>query len=104
MLLSTWHTAYVTPVFKKDSTCQPEYYWPVSLTGVTCKVLAHIISGPTSTDTEFSLGYNTASVYPSPVKTQLLTTVQDLPLTIRDDGHQTDIVSQDAGALTTIRW
>ena len=32
MLPSAWRTAYVTPVFKNGSTCQPENYRPVSLT------------------------------------------------------------------------
>ena len=43
VLPSSWLTAYVTPIFKKGSTCLPENYRPVSLTCVACKLLEHVI-------------------------------------------------------------
>jgi hypothetical protein len=43
MLPTVWLKAYVAPIFKKGSTCQPENYRPVSLTCVVCKLLEHII-------------------------------------------------------------
>ena len=70
-LPSAWHTAYITPVFKKGPTCQTENYWPVSLTCVMCKVMEHIICRHIRANInrhEFSHGYNTASVLPSPAK------------------------------------
>ena len=97
MLPSAWRTAYVTPVFKKGSTCQPENYRPVSLTCVTCKVLEHIICSHIRAHLDkhgilsrLQHGFRASFS----CETQLLTTVQDL-LTIRDDGHQTDMVVLD---------
>ena len=42
VLPSSWLTAYVTPIFKKGSTCLPENYRLVSLTCVACKLLDHV--------------------------------------------------------------
>ena len=42
-LPSSWLHAWITPVFKKGSRCEPENYRPVSLTCVMCKLLEHII-------------------------------------------------------------
>ena len=39
-LPSAWKTAFVSPIFKKGATCQAENYRPVSLTCITCKMLA----------------------------------------------------------------
>ena len=97
MLPSPWCTAYVTPVFKKGSTCQPENYRPVSLTCVTCKVLEHIICSHIRAHLDkhgilsrLQRGFRASFS----CETQLLTTVQDL-LNIRDHGHQTDMVVLD---------
>lgn len=38
-----WHTAVVTPIYKKGSPTDPGNYRPVSLTSIPCKLLEHII-------------------------------------------------------------
>ena len=39
----SWLEAWVSPVFKKGSRCDPANYRPVSLTSVPCKLLEHIL-------------------------------------------------------------
>ena len=101
MLPSAWRTAYVTPVFKKGPTCQPENYRPVRLTCLTvlhaCKVLEHSICSYIRAHLDkhrilSRLQHGFRAFFSC--ETPLLTTVQDL-LTIRDDGHQTDMVVLD---------
>ena len=38
-----WKQTLVVPIFKKGDKHQPSKYRPVSLTGITCKLLEHII-------------------------------------------------------------
>ena len=44
ILPQQWKTANITPIYKKESKCNPANYRPVSLTCITCKVLEHIIN------------------------------------------------------------
>ena len=39
----SWLEAWISPVFKKGSRCDPANYRPVSLTSVPCKLLEHIL-------------------------------------------------------------
>ena len=39
-----WHTANVSPVYKKGLKSAAENYRPISLTSVCCKILEHIIA------------------------------------------------------------
>ena len=97
VLPSSWLTAYVTPIFKKGSTCLPENYRPVSLTCVACKLLEHVIcshirdhldrQGILST---FKPGFR--AMYSC--ETQLAVTIHDI-LNIRDRGIQSDIAILD---------
>ena len=97
VLPSSWLTAYVTPIFKKGSTCLPENYRPVSLTCVACKLLEHVIcshmrdhldrQGILST---FQHGFR--AMYSC--ETQLAVTIHDI-LNIRDRGIQSDIAILD---------
>ena len=40
---TSWLEAWISPVFKKGSRCDPANYRPVSLTSVPCKLLEHIL-------------------------------------------------------------
>ena len=42
-LPQVWTKAWISPIFKKGSRCQPENYKPVSLTCITCKLFEHIL-------------------------------------------------------------
>ena len=42
---SEWKEANIMPLFKKGSRNKPEYYRPVSLTSVVCKLLETLIRG-----------------------------------------------------------
>ena len=42
ILPKVWSKAFITPVFKKGSRCEPENYRLVPLTCVSCKILEHI--------------------------------------------------------------
>ena len=42
-LPNPWHTAWITPVYKKGPRCDAENYRPVSLTCVMCKFMEHLI-------------------------------------------------------------
>ena len=97
MLPFAWRKACETPVFKKGPTCQPENNLPVSLIYATCKVLENIICSHIRAHLDrhgilsrLQHGFRASF----PCETQLLTTVQDI-LTIRDGGHQTDMVVLD---------
>ena len=43
-LPAIWKFTRVQPVYKKVSKHLPNSYWPISLTGITCKALEHVIS------------------------------------------------------------
>ena len=42
-LIQVWMKAWIWPIFKKGSRCQPENFRPVSLTCITCKLFEHIL-------------------------------------------------------------
>ena len=43
-LPTTWLTAWIAPIYKKGTWCEPENYHAGSLTCVTCKMLEHIFA------------------------------------------------------------
>ena len=38
-----WKKALVSPVFKKDDKSLPNYYRPISLTCISCKIMEHVL-------------------------------------------------------------
>ena len=42
-LPNPWHTAWITPCYKKGPRCDAENYRPISLTCVMCKFMGHLI-------------------------------------------------------------
>ena len=96
-LPSSWLHAWITPVFKKGSRCEPENYRPVSLTCVMCKLLEHIICTHLRTHfdrhgilTEYNHGFRSKHSCES----QLLVTSHDL-LTRMDRKEETDVLVLD---------
>ena len=94
---SAFVTAFVTPIFKKGSTCLPENYRPVSLTCVACKLLEHVICshirdhlGRQGILSTFQHGFR--AMYSC--ETQLAVTIHDI-LNIRNRGIQSDIAILD---------
>ena len=96
-LPESWQNAWITPVFKKGSRCEPENYRPVSLTCVMCKVLEHIICSHLRAHfdrygilTEYNHGFRSRHSCES----QLLITTHDL-LTRLDRRQEVDVLVLD---------
>ena len=97
ILPKVWSKAFITPVFKKGSRCEPENYRPVSLTCVSCKILEHIICKHIRLHLErheilTPLNHGFRSKFSC--ETQLLLTLQDL-LGARDTKIQIDLAILD---------
>jgi len=92
-----WHTAHITPIYKKGDKSKASNYRPVSLTSITCKLLEHIIH---SNIINFLEKHYIISNYQHGFRkhrsceTQLLITVNDL-ITGLDNSQQIDAIVLD---------
>ena len=97
ILPTIWKAATVAPIFKKGDRNNPSNYRPISLTGICCKLLEHIIHGSMMHHfdfcnilTDFQHGFRKARSCES----QLIITVDHTANNL-DDGLQTDLILLD---------
>ena len=97
-LPSFWHTAWVTPVFKKGPRNLPENYRPVSLTCVVCKLMEHVVSSHIRSHLDkhgILTPYNHGFSAGCSCESQLLLTTHDMYRKLDQQGGQVDVAVLD---------
>ena len=97
-LPSFWHTAWVTPVFKKGPRNLPENYRPVSLTCVVCKLMEHVVSSHIRSHLDkhgILTPYNHGFSAGCSCESQLLLTTHDMYRKLDQQGSQVDVAVLD---------
>ena len=92
-LIQVWMRAWIWPIFKKGSRCQPENFRPVSQTCITCKLFEHILCFHSSRHLHWQrilMPFNHGFLGCHPCESQPLVTTHDV-LQRADRGEQVDV-------------
>jgi hypothetical protein len=92
-----WRSAVITPAFKKGQKYVPAKYRPISLTGICCKVIEHIVTSHIMRHAErnnilYPLQHGFRSK--RSCETQLLECIDDHTMNL-ENGKQTDLLILD---------